>query len=83
MDASRDAKGLGMVPVPVPAYVSRSFIPQQYLPETLRGSIFYQPSDQGYEAMIAERLERWRKAQAAGLDIRLKRTRRRNMTSIC
>jgi hypothetical protein len=25
---------------------------------------FYEPSDQGYEALIAERLQRWRQAQS-------------------
>jgi putative ATPase len=68
MDASRDAKGLGHgAGYQYPHLFPGHFIPQQYLPETLRGSIFYQPSNQGYEAMVAERLERWRKAQAAGL----------------
>ena len=32
------------------------FIPQQYLPTELLGTTFYEPSDQGYEARIAERL---------------------------
>ena len=68
MDASRDAKGLGHgAGYQYPHMFPGHFIPQQYLPEALRGTTFYNPSDQGYEAMVAERLERWRKAQAAGL----------------
>jgi putative ATPase len=37
-------------------------IPQQYLPDALAGRRFYEPSDQGYEQGIAERLARWRAA---------------------
>ncbi|MDT8899069.1 AAA family ATPase [Thermanaerothrix sp. 4228-RoL] len=65
MDSSRDAKGFGhgegyQYPHAFPGH----FIPQQYLPDRLVGRIFYQPSDQGYEAEIAARLARWRAAQA-------------------
>lgn len=68
MDANRDAKGLGhgqgyKYPHSFPGH----FIPQQYLPSNLLGTVFYNPSDQGYEARIAERLSRWREAQAAAL----------------
>jgi putative ATPase len=37
------------------------FIEQQYLPEGLENEIFYKPSDQGFEKIIKERLEYWRK----------------------
>jgi putative ATPase len=37
-----------------------AFTPQDYLPVELRGRIFYQPSDRGYERTVKERLERWR-----------------------
>ena len=69
MDSSRDAKGLGhgqgyQYPHMFPGH----FIPQQYLPSNLLGTVFYEPSDQGYEARIAERLEKLREAsRAAGL----------------
>ncbi|GAP08645.1 MAG TPA: AAA family ATPase [Anaerolinea thermolimosa] len=68
MDANRDAKGLGhgkgyQYPHQFPGH----FIPQQYLPDGLLGTIFYEPSDQGYEAKIAERLAAWRKLQLEGL----------------
>ncbi len=33
-----------------------------YLPEALRGTRFYEPSDQGEETAVAARLERWREA---------------------
>jgi putative ATPase len=37
-----------------------AFTPQDYLPDELRGRIFYQPSGRGYERTVKERLERWR-----------------------
>lgn len=68
MDASRDAKGLGHGQgYQYPHSFAGHFIPQQYLPSNLLGTVFYEPSDQGYEARIAERLARWRQAQAEGL----------------
>jgi len=45
------------------------FLPQQYLPESLLGTYFYTPSNQGYEAQVEERLERWREAQRLALGI--------------
>ena len=35
------------------------FEPQEYLPPNLSGRRYYEPSDQGSEAAIAERLRRW------------------------
>jgi putative ATPase len=65
MDASRDGKGLGHGKgYQYPHSFSEHFIPQQYLPTALQGKYFYKPSDQGYEASIAERLARLRKLQA-------------------
>lgn len=64
MDASRDAKGLGhgkgyLYPHDFPDH----FIPQQYLPDGVDGTTFYQPSSEGREAEIARRLAVWRAAQ--------------------
>ena len=36
-----------------------SFTPMQNLPESLKGRRYYDPTDHGYEAQIAERLKRW------------------------
>ena len=36
------------------------YIPQEYLPDELSGTRFYEPSDFGFEKRIAERLEWWR-----------------------
>ncbi len=65
MDASRDGPGLGhgkgyQYPHDFPGH----FTPQQYLPDTVIGKVFYNPSDQGYEAGVSDRLKRWRDAQA-------------------
>ncbi|HSV86855.1 MAG TPA: AAA family ATPase [Levilinea sp.] len=65
MDDNRDAQGLGhgkgyQYPHNYPGH----FTPQQYLPTTMLDHRFYEPSDQGYEAIIAERLSRWRQAQS-------------------
>jgi len=69
-DANRDAKALGhgrgyQYPHEDPEH----FLPQQYLPRPLLGTYFYQPSEQGYEAQVRERLERWREAQRQALEI--------------
>ncbi|HET8587320.1 MAG TPA: replication-associated recombination protein A, partial [Candidatus Limnocylindria bacterium] len=45
-------------------------VEQQYLPDELVGRIFYEPSDQGLEQAIGERLQRLRRA-------RLEKRRRR------
>ena len=45
------------------------FTPQQYLPKRLLGTYFYAPSDEGYEAEVTARLERWREAQRKALNI--------------
>lgn len=70
MDSSRDAKGLGHgAGYQYPHQFPGHHIGQQYLPNALLGMTFYSPSDQGYEAEVARRLERWRKAQAQALGL--------------
>jgi putative ATPase len=39
------------------------FVAQEYLPESLRGTRFYEPSDFGHEKRIGERLAWWRRRQ--------------------
>jgi len=36
-------------------------VDQEHMPEKLKGRRYYQPTDQGFEKRIAERLERWRR----------------------
>jgi len=69
-DSNRDAKGLGhgqgyIYPHTQPDH----HVGQGYLPDDLLGTYFYRPSDQGYEAEVIDRLERWRAAQRAALEI--------------
>lgn len=68
MDGSRDAKGLGHGQgYDYPHSYADHWTPQQYLPGKLLGKTFYEPSDQGYEAQVQERVHMWRAAQAKAL----------------
>ncbi len=70
MDSSRDAKGLGHgAGYQYPHQFPGHHVGQQYLPDDVLGTTFYSPSQQGYEAEVAERLQRWRKAQAKALGL--------------
>jgi putative ATPase len=42
-------------------------VAQQYLPDSLQGKVFYQPSAQGYEAGVRERVARRREEQLAAV----------------
>lgn len=69
-DSNRDARALGhgkgyQYPHESPDH----FLPQQYLPRPLLGTYFYCPSTLGYEAQVADRLERWREAQRKALSV--------------
>ncbi|MDJ0802692.1 MAG: replication-associated recombination protein A [Desulfobacterales bacterium] len=37
-----------------------AFTPQDYFPDQLKGTVFYEPSERGYEREIKRRLDRWR-----------------------
>jgi len=69
-DGSRDARSLGHgQDYEYPHDHDGHHIGQGYLPDELLGTYFYQPGDQGQEPQIQERLERWRSAQRAALEI--------------
>jgi putative ATPase len=69
-DATRDGRALGHGKgYQYPHENPEHFLPQQYLPKPLLGTYFYDPSNQGYEAQVIERLERWRAAQRQALNI--------------
>jgi putative ATPase len=69
-DANRDAKALGHGQgYQYPHEFEGHHIPQNYLPEAIKGMRFYDPGDQGYEAQVADRLERWRRAVEQALEI--------------
>jgi putative ATPase len=38
-----------------------AYVPQEYLPPTLRGAKWYEPADAGYEKTVRERMEWWDK----------------------
>jgi putative ATPase len=40
---------------------ANAYLPQEYLPESLRGQRWYQPSEFGYEKTVKERMEWWEK----------------------
>jgi putative ATPase len=70
MDNNRDAEALGHGKDYVYPHESEGhFTPQQYLPKRLLGTYFYKPSQEGYEAEVVQRLERWRAAQRKALGI--------------
>jgi putative ATPase len=69
-DSNRDAVALGHGEgYQYPHKHDEHYTPQQYLPKDILGTYFYNPADQGYEATVADRLERWRKAQEKALGI--------------
>jgi putative ATPase len=61
-DASRDGKGLGHGKGYLYPHAYRDhWVAQQYLPEHLKGQVFYTPGEIGYERHVKERIERYRK----------------------
>jgi putative ATPase len=43
-----------------------AYLPQEYLPEELRGTAFYTPGGFGYEKRVAERMEWWARKKREG-----------------
>jgi len=67
-DASRDREGFGHGEGYLYPHAYREhWVAQQYLPASLQGSVFYQPSDQGHEADIKERVLRRREEQTEAI----------------
>jgi len=67
-DASRDGDGFGHGEGYMYPHAYRDhWVAQQYLPDTLQGKMFYQPSEQGFEKSISERVARRREAQLAAM----------------
>ena len=38
-----------------------AFVDQEYLPDSLQGTKFYEPTKMGFEKVIRERIEWWKK----------------------
>ncbi|MDY7029384.1 MAG: AAA family ATPase, partial [Spirochaetota bacterium] len=65
-DANRDSEGFGHGAGYLYPHAYRDhWVEQQYLPSSLQGKLFYQPSRQGREASIADDVSRRREAQLA------------------
>jgi putative ATPase len=43
---------------------NEGYTDQEYLPEKIRGQVFYEPTGRGYEKIIKERLDGWRRLKA-------------------
>ncbi|MFM7325053.1 MAG: AAA family ATPase, partial [Nodosilinea sp.] len=68
-DASRDQASLGHGQgYRYPHAYRDHWVEQQYLPTSLQGQVFYQPSHQGYEAQIQTLVVQRREAQLAALE---------------
>ncbi len=67
-DGSRDKEGFGHGEGYLYPHAFRDhWVAQQYLPTSLQGKVFYEPSDQGYEAEIRVAVARKREAQLAAM----------------
>lgn len=67
-DGNRDSEGFGHGEGYLYPHAYRDhWVAQQYLPTSLQGKVFYQPSDQGYEAGIRVEVARKREAQLAAM----------------
>jgi len=67
-DGNRDKEGFGHGEGYLYPHAYRDhWVAQQYLPTSLQGKLFYQPSDQGYEAQIRLEVAQRREAQLAAM----------------
>lgn len=67
-DANRDQKGFGHGAGYLYPHAYRDhWVAQQYLPASLQGQVFYQPSTQGFEGEINVQVARRREAQLAAM----------------
>ncbi|MEO0456926.1 MAG: AAA family ATPase, partial [Cyanobacteria bacterium P01_A01_bin.114] len=67
-DANRDSKSFGHGRGYLYPHAYRDhWVEQQYLPGSLQGQVFYQPSSQGYEDSIRQQVAQRREAQLAAL----------------
>jgi putative ATPase len=67
-DANRDQEGFGHGKGYLYPHAYRDhWVAQQYLPDLLQGRLFYQPSDQGYEAKVKVDVLRRRELQLAAI----------------
>ncbi len=68
-DGNRDAKGFGHGQGYLyPHAFQDHWVAQQYLPTSLQGKVFYQPSEQGYENHIRSEVNRRREEQLESIE---------------
>jgi putative ATPase len=74
-DANRDRKGLGHGEgYKYPHAYRDHYVPEQYLPSGMQGTYFYEPTAQGFETAIQERLEQQRtRDEGEGIEKRVRR----------
>ncbi|MFO7918261.1 MAG: AAA family ATPase [Anaerolineae bacterium] len=67
-DGSRDKEDLGHGEGYLYPHAYREhWVAQQYLPDALQGNVFYQPSDEGYEKDVRNKVQRRREEQLAAV----------------
>ncbi|MCB9780245.1 MAG: AAA family ATPase [Alphaproteobacteria bacterium] len=67
-DGNRDKEGFGHGEGYLYPHAYRDhWVAQQYLPDELKGRVFWQPSDQGWEGQVGPRVARQREAQLAAM----------------
>jgi putative ATPase len=67
-DANRDKQSFGHgAGYLYPHSYREHWVAQQYLPSSLQGQVFYQPSDRGYEDRVRQDVARHREAQLAAM----------------
>ena len=67
-DGSRDKAGFGHGEgYQYPHAFQNHWVAQQYLPDALKGRVFWQPSDQGWEGEVGPQIARKREAQLAAM----------------
>ncbi|MBI3960555.1 MAG: AAA family ATPase [Chloroflexi bacterium] len=67
-DASRDKEGFGHGEGYLYPHAYREhWVAQQYLPDSMQGKVFYQPSERGDEARVQRQVTRRREAQLAAM----------------
>lgn len=67
-DANRDKEGFGHGEGYLYPHAYREhWVAQQYLPDSMQGKVFYQPSDRGDEARVQRAVTRRREAQLAAM----------------
>jgi len=68
-DPNRDGEGFGHgAGYLYPHAYTNHWVAQQYLPGSLQGRVFYQPSAEGYEGQVQRRIEAMREAQLEAME---------------